>query len=208
MPMLASWLDEATRSKNAPNPNAMVLATASSDAVPSARLVLCKAIEPDAGALVFYTNYTSLKARDLCANPRTACVFHWDHTGRQARTSGLAERVSDEESSAYFKTRPLLSRLGVWASDQGRPLDRRTELVARVREAMRRFGVSPHHLLLPQSAPDIPRPEFWGGYRIRLDMVELWLGGGGRLHDRAVWNRSLDPTNTRPPHWSATRLQP
>jgi pyridoxamine 5'-phosphate oxidase len=117
--------------------------------------------------------------------------------------------VSEKESDDYFRTRSLLSRLGAWASEQGRPLGGRAELIAKVRDAMRRFGVGAHHLVLPQGAPDIPRPPFWGGYRVHASMVELWIGGGARLHDRAVWNRSVDPATDRPSSaWTSTRIQP
>jgi pyridoxamine 5'-phosphate oxidase len=208
-PLLASWLEEATEAKGVPNPNAMVLATATPDGAPSARVVLCKSIEVETGCLVFFTNYTSLKASNLTANPRAACVFHWDYHGRQARVSGRVARVSEQESDEYFRSRPLISRLGAWASEQGRPLEHRTDLVTRVREVMRRFGVGPHHLVLPQAAPEVPRPEFWGGYRIHAERVELWLGGGGRLHDRAIWARSIDEaTLGATSGWATTRIQP
>jgi pyridoxamine 5'-phosphate oxidase len=205
MPLLSKWLDEARRAKGQPNPNAMILATASSAGSPSARVVLCKAIDIDSASLVFFTNYTSRKACEIDANPRVACVFHWDHAGRQARIEGSVERVPAAESDAYFKTRPLLSRLSAWASEQGQPLARRGELVDRVRAAMKRFGIGLHHFALPATAPDIPRPDHWGGYRIDIEAVELWLGGGGRLHDRAIWKRQHA---TAPREWSAMRIQP
>lgn len=209
MPTLAAWMREAAESRHTPNPDAMVLATSSTSAVPSARVVLCKAVEICAGALVFYSNYSGLKGSDLAANPRAACVFHWDHAGRQARACGLVTRLTEEESDSYFRTRPLLSRLGAWASNQGRPIGRRAELVTNVRNVMCRFGVRAHHLVLPATCPAIPRPEFWGGYRIHLDMVELWVGGGGRLHDRALWSRSLGaPALGKPTSWHSTRIQP
>lgn len=205
MPLLARWLEEAQRAKDQPNPNAMILATASSSGAPSARVVLCKAVEVQSASLVFFTNYTSRKAMEIESNPRVACVFHWDHAGRQARIEGRVERVSAAESDAYFKTRPLLSRLSAWASEQGRPLGRRGELIDRVRAVMKRFGIGLHHFALPTTAPEIPRPEHWGGYRIDIDAVELWLGGGGRLHDRAIWKRQH---GAAPPAWTSTRIQP
>jgi pyridoxamine 5'-phosphate oxidase len=205
MPLLAAWFDDAQRAKDQPNPGAMVLATATPDGAPSARVVLCKSIEVEDAALVFYTNYTSRKAREIESNPRVACVFHWDRAGRQARVEGRVERVSPEESDEYFRSRPLLSRLGAWASEQGRPLARRADLVDRVRGVMRRFGVGLHHFAVPRGCPEIPRPEHWGGYRVRAAAVELWLGGGGRLNDRAVWTRDPDAEGAR---WSVTRIQP
>lgn len=205
MPLLARWLEEARRAKDQPNPDAMILATASSSGAPSARVVLCKAIEVESASMVFFTNYTSRKATEIEANPRIACVFHWDHAGRQARIEGRVERIAAAESDAYFRSRPLLSRLSAWASEQGRPLERRGELVDRVRAVMKRFGVGIHHFALPATAPDIPRPEHWGGYRIDAEAVELWLGGGGRLHDRAIWKRE---PGASPRLWKATRIQP
>lgn len=205
MPLLAAWFEDAQRTKDQPNPNAMILATASSSGAPSARVVLCKAIETDSASLVFFTNYTSRKACEIEANPRVACVFHWDSAGRQARIEGRVERVSEAESDAYFRSRPLLSRLGAWASEQGRPLDRRADLVDRVRAVMRRFGVGLHHFALPGGGPEIPRPAHWGGYRVSAGAVELWLGGGGRLHDRAIWKRAGGPDAAA---WTVTRIQP
>jgi pyridoxamine 5'-phosphate oxidase len=205
MPTLAAWLDDALRIKAQPNPNAMILATSSSSGCPSARVVLCKAIEVESASLVFFTNYTSRKACEIDANPRIACVFHWDHAGRQARIEGQAERVPDAESDEYFRSRALLSRLGAWASEQGQPLARRAELIDRVRATMKRFGVHLHHFALPAAAPEIPRPPHWGGYRVRIDTVELWLGGGGRLHDRGIWKRQ---PGASPLAWTATRIQP
>ncbi|MBX3404072.1 MAG: pyridoxamine 5'-phosphate oxidase [Phycisphaeraceae bacterium] len=205
MPLLAAWFEDAQRTKDQPNTNAMILATATASAVPSARVVLCKAIETDSASLVFYTNYTSRKACEIEANPRVACVFHWDSAGRQARLEGRAERVSEAESDAYFRSRPLLSRLGAWASEQGRPLDRRADLVDRVRAVMKRFGVGLHHFAVSRGCPEVPRPPHWGGYRVHAAAVELWLGGGGRLNDRAVWKREA---GTGGPAWNVTRIQP
>jgi pyridoxamine 5'-phosphate oxidase len=205
MPLLAHWLDEARGAKAQPNPDAMLLATASSGGAPSARVVLCKTIDVETASLVFFTNYTSRKASEIEANSRVACVFHWDHAGRQARIEGAAERVTEAESDEYFRTRPLLSRLGAWASEQGQPLARRGDLVDRIRDTMKRFGIHIHHFALPGGAPEIPRPPHWGGYRVQIGAVELWIGGGGRLHDRAIWKRQH---GAAPPAWSAMRIQP
>ncbi len=205
MRMLAAWLDDACRVKAQPNPNAMILATASSSGAPSARVVLCKAIDADSASLVFFTNYTSRKACEIESNPRIACVFHWDHTGRQARIEGRVERVSEAESDEYFRSRDLLSRLGAWASEQGKPLARRGDLIDRVRSAMTSFGIHMHHFAIPGGAPEIPRPPHWGGYRVQIDTVELWMGGGGRIHDRAIWRRTA---HALPATWTTTRIQP
>lgn len=210
LPLFAAWFEDAKRAKTAPNPDAMILATATPDARPSARVVLCKGIDTFRGHIVFYTNYGSRKAAELDANPRAAAVFHWDHLGRQARIEGEVVRSPAQESDDYFATRPLLSQLGAWASEQSQPLDARFKLLDRIGAAMTRFGIG-----TDLNAPvRIPRPPHWGGYRILIDTVELWIGGDARLHDRAVWKRATPaglredgaPRSSRA--WIATRRQP
>ncbi len=201
-PFLTAWLARAERDRIAPNPNAMTLATRGPDGAPAARIVLCKAIEPDPGYLVFYTNYESRKGRDLDAHPRAAIVFHWDALDRQARIEGPVVRSPAAESDAYFATRPWESRIGAWASRQSEPLASRQALLDQVAEAAARFGID-------ESAA-IPRPPHWGGYRLWAQRIELWVGGVGRIHDRAAWTRSLQPASDGfvPGPWKATRLQP
>jgi pyridoxamine 5'-phosphate oxidase len=201
MPLFSQWFDEAVRRKAEPNPNGMVLATATRDGHPSARVVLCKSVEVATGSVVFFTNYQSRKSRELLDNPQVAAVFHWDHAERQARLEGRVAQASPAESDEYFRSRALLSRLGAWASHQSQPLAGRLDLVRQIREVMHRFGVGIHHLAMPSMAPDIPRPPHWGGFRITIEALELWQGGSGRLHDRARWTRAGD-------RWSATRLNP
>ncbi len=199
MDLFCAWFDEARDSKKYDDPNAMALATATSDGVPSARIVLCKSVDRGAGAISFFTNYTSRKGDELTGNPRAAVVFHWPHANRQARLEGTVERISPEESDAYFQSRALLSRLGAWASEQSRPLESRGELVRRVIGTMAKFGVKG----LQDGQASIPRPPHWGGFRITLTSVELWVSISGRLHDRAVWKRASGADA-----WSATRLCP
>lgn len=201
MPLFAQWLDEALQAARQPNPNSMTLASSTREGRPSARIVLCRRIDPAAGALTFYTNYASRKGGELSENPRAAAVFHWDPQDRQARAEGVVERLTPGESDAYFRARPLLKRLGAWASDQSRPMPSRSTLLRRLAEVMERFEVTPADLLDSRSAIDIPRPDHWGGCRLVLDSVELWCGVEGRLHDRARWER--DATG-----WRATRLFP
>lgn len=201
MPLFSQWFDEAVKRKAEPNPNAMILATASRDGRPSARVVLCKSVDVAASSVMFFTNYDSRKGHELIENPRVATVFHWDHAERQARLEGRVEVATAAESDDYFRTRALLSRLGAWASSQSQPMASRGELVTRLRETMKRFGVGIHHLAMPSMAPEIPRPERWGGFRLTIESLELWQGGSGRLHDRARWTR--DGAG-----WSATRLFP
>lgn len=189
MPLLLEWFEDARQSERYDDFNAMTLATATPDGFPSARMVLCKAIEPTTPAIVFYTSYASRKGRELEANPRAAAVFHWPHANRQARIEGPVQRTTPEESDAYFRTRPLLSRIGASVSPQSRAIGSRQAIIA---EAMR-IAAS----MALGMGPD--RPEDWGGYRIMVQRVELWSAGNGRLHDRAEWLR-------QDTSWTARRL--
>lgn len=201
VPLLASWLAEARRAANQPNPNAMALATATRDASPSVRIVLCKEVEAERGSLTFFTNYESRKSSEVEANPRAAAVFHWDHQDRQARVEGRVERVSAAESDAYFRARPLVKKLAAWASDQSRPMSGRLDLLKRVGEVAERFAISAADLLDPSASVQVPRPPHWGGYRLFFDSIELWQGHAGRLHDRCRWER-------KDSRWTHARLFP
>jgi pyridoxamine 5'-phosphate oxidase len=202
------WFERARRDRVQPNPHAMTLATIDPDGRPSARIVLCKGMDlsPAAGYIVFYTNYEGRKARALLANSRAALVMHWDTLDLQVRMEGLCVQSPAEESDAYFKTRPVESRIGAWASRQSRPIASREALLEQVAEVVARFGVT---LDDPEKAV-IPRPPFWGGFRFWADAVELWVGGPGRVHDRARWTRPLTEREggLTPGPWQATRLQP
>lgn len=201
---LARWLDEAFAAGRQPNPNAVALATVDPDGRPSVRMVLCKALEADPGALVFYTSRESRKARALAAHPHAAAAFHFGPQERQARLEGPVAPVSDAEADAYFASRPPTARLAAWASTQSAPVASRAALEARYAEAAARFGADaagPH-------APDLPRPPFWGGFRLRAERVELWVGRPGRLHDRALWTRSADAAAQGRSTWRVERLQP
>lgn len=204
MGLLSSWYDEACKARKQPNPEAMTVATVGRDGQPSARVVLCRRIEVERGRLSFFTNYESQKSREMEANPRVACVFHWDAFDRQARVQGRAMRACAAESDAYFAQRALVSRVGAWASAQSRPLKDRETLLAEVMGVMMRFGVTVEQLERHERGPEIPRPPHWGGWIVEATSVELWSGAtAGRLHDRAVWTR-----NGAGSAWSATRLYP
>ena len=196
----SEWLAEAWRRRLQPNPNAMTLATATPEGSPAARIVLCKDVVGVPGYVVFYTNFQSRKGLELAANPRAAAVMHWDHMRRQVRIEGLVETAPAADSDAYFASRARASRLGAWASAQSRPVASREELLSAVREATERFGTEA-----------VPRPSFWGGYRLWADAVELWVEGDARIHDRARWTRALERApdgSMRPGPWAVTRLQP
>jgi pyridoxamine 5'-phosphate oxidase len=167
---------EASQSEIA-DANAMTLATATSDGLPSARIVLLKGI--DAHGLVFYTNVESRKGEELAANPVAALLFHWKSLGRQVRVEGSVTRASDAEADAYFASRLRISRLGAWASDQSRPLSSREELERRLAEYEARYP-----------SEDVSRPPYWGGYRLAPERFEFWQDMPYRLHDRLVFTRS------------------
>jgi pyridoxamine 5'-phosphate oxidase len=156
---------------------AMTLATATADGVPSARLVLVRGV--DARGFVFYTNVESRKAAELDGNPRAALCFHWKSLARQVRVEGTVERVGDAEADAYFASRARESQIGAWASEQSRPLPDRATLLARFDEFARRFA----------EATAVPRPANWSGYRVVPAQVEFWQELPHRLHDRLVFIR-------------------
>jgi pyridoxamine 5'-phosphate oxidase len=169
------WMREAL-THEPEDANAMTLATATPDGTPSARIVLLKAA--DERGFVFYTNVESRKGNELAANARAALLFHWKSLGRQIRIEGGVERVADAEADAYYATRPRISRLGAWASDQSRVLPERAELERRLAAFEAKYP-----------GDDIPRPPNWSGFRIVPERFEFWQNMPFRLHDRTVYTR-------------------
>jgi pyridoxamine 5'-phosphate oxidase len=203
--IFATWFAEARERAVQPNPDSMVLASVDSEGKPSARVVLCKQLYPE-GYAVFFTNYESRKGRELLGAQRAAAVIHWDTLHRQVRLEGPIVRSPAAESDEYFASRGLTNRIGAWASRQSEPLASRSALAHQVDEVMKRFGV-------PATAQDaqVPRPPNWGGFRLWFDTVELWVEGPGRIHDRAIWKRTLqqrDEFNFVGSDWLRTRLNP
>lgn len=184
---LEAWLHQA-HAANVTEPNAMSLATATPDGVPSARYVLLKGV--DATGLVFYTNYESHKARELEVNPRAAIAMAWLELQRQVRVQGDVSRVSREESAAYFATRPRGSQLGAWASAQSEIVPNRAALEARLAQ------VSAEH-----EGREVPVPPHWGGYRLAPRVFEFWQGRPNRMHDRLRYTRTEGT-------WRIDRLSP
>jgi pyridoxamine 5'-phosphate oxidase len=184
-----SWFDHIREAHSLPFPDAVCLGTVDPEGWPEGRMVLLKGVD-ERGFHVF-TNYRSAKGKALEANPRAALTFYWGDLDRQVRIQGEVDRLSDEESDAYFASRPRGSRIGAWASDQSAPLESREALEARVEEVVQRYGDGP-----------IPRPPHWGGYLIRPRTVEFWQGREDRLHDRILYRRGADG------NWTTERLNP
>lgn len=181
--LFEKWLSDAEQSE--PNdPTAMTLATVNGSGVPSARMVLLKGV--DDGGFVFYTNLGSEKASDILENPVAALVFHWKSLRRQVRISGTVKQVSDTEADEYFASRPRDSRIGAWASKQSQPLDGMFELEARVAK-----------FALKHAVGDIPRPDFWSGFRINPEKIEFWADRPFRLHERLVFKKSENGWDTQ-----------
>ena len=182
------WFADAERA-GIHEPNAMTLATVGADGQPSARVVLLKAL--DQRGLAFFTNLASRKSRELDADARAALVFWWGHLARQVRFEGVVERVADAEADAYFASRPRGSQIGAWASAQSSVIPDRQTLEEAARSHDQRFGDG-----------EVPRPEFWGGFRLVPARVEFWQGRSDRLHDRLRYTRAAAGD------WRIERLAP
>jgi pyridoxamine 5'-phosphate oxidase len=181
------WWNEAVNSK-IEEVNAMTLATATPDGLPSARIVLLKGFTKE--GFMFFTNYLSRKGTELAKNPHSALVFFWKELERQVRIEGTAEKVSDAESEAYFHSRPVGSRIGAWASPQSTPIAGRNIIEQNAEKYRLQFG-----------DVSIPRPPHWGGYIVKPVRIEFWQGRSSRLHDRVVYTKQHE-------EWKIERLAP
>lgn len=183
-----AWFAEALAAE-VPEVNAATLATATPDGRPSARIVLLKGCDPR--GFTFYTNYESRKGRHLAANPRASLLFFWKELERQVAIEGAVEKVSAEESEAYFHSRPIASQVGAWASKQSEVIAGREPLEAGFRELEAKFA-----------GGEVPRPGYWGGYRILPESLEFWQGRPSRLHDRLRYKKDAAGA------WAIERLSP
>ena len=190
MAKFAELLEQAEKTAGIAEPTGMTLSTVAADGRPSARIVLLKGA--DADGLVFYTNYTSKKGREIQARPEVALLFWWQPLEVQARFEGRAVQVGAAEADAYFATRPRISQLGAWASHQSQPLRAREELEQRYAALEKQYQGKP-----------VPRPPHWGGYRVAPVLAEFWKSGQGRLHHRELYTRA-SPSAA----WSMTLLNP
>ena len=184
---LDRWLKQAIDA-NANEPTAMTLATATRDGRPSARVVLLKGV--DKNGLVFFTNYESRKGQELLDNPHAALLFFWPELERQVRIEGIVERVSREDSETYYRSRPVASRQGAWASKQSSVIESRDTIAQKLADVQKLHGDDP------------PLPSFWGGYRLVPGELEFWQGRPSRLHDRLRFRRADDAS------WRIERLSP
>ncbi len=186
--LFGEWLDDATKSE-INDPNGVALASVDQDGMPDVRMVLLKGF--DEKGFVFYTNFESAKGREILGSMKAAMCFHWKSLRRQVRVRGNVEVVSSEEADEYFATRPRGSRIGAWASKQSRPLESRFALEKSVAEFTARYAVG-----------EIPRPEYWSGFRIVPSSLEFWHDRPFRLHDRVTFTRKDNGG------WEKVRLYP
>ncbi len=200
LPVLGRWLEEAHAESGQDDPMAMGLATTGPDGAPDLRMVMCRGVDLRSGWVVFYSDGRSPKGEALLARPQAALVLYWDKLHRQVRIEGPVVPLPDQEVDTYFASRPRDAQISAWSSEQSHALESRAALLERIQQTERRF----------EGEQVVPRPPYWGGYRVWIERIELWVGLPGRAHDRARWTRKLTKGGDGfvCEAWSVTRLQP
>jgi len=193
--VLLRWMIEA-QSSGMLNPDAMIVGTLDEHGDPRTRTVLCRGVDTTRGALMFYTNRESAKGRQIAGRASASATFYWDPLGRQMCGAGVVEQTTAAESDEYWSTRPRLSQLAARGSRQSQPIGSRAALLAQIDAEAERFGGI-------DGTQSVPRPSHWGGYRIVLQRLELWVASSGRAHDRVLWQRDGEFSP-----WRHSRLQP
>ena len=188
-----TWLNDA-EAQEIYEPNAFVLGTVTPENTPSSRTVLLKGV--DEHGFIFFTNFDSRKGTSIAQNPSVSAVFGWYSMYRQVLIEGVAKTVHGEDSDEYFHSRPQESQVAAWSSNQSQPIKNRDALDAQFQSALDKF-----------KADEVPRPDYWGGYRIVPTRIEFWKGRSNRMHDRIAFTRTLD-TADAPSQWKIQRLQP
>jgi len=188
-----TWLNDA-EAQEIYEPNAFVLGTVTPENTPSSRTVLLKGV--DEHGFIFFTNFDSRKGTSIAQNPSVSAVFGWYSMYRQVLIEGVAKTVHGEDSDEYFHSRPQESQVAAWSSNQSQPIKNRDALDAQFQSALDKF-----------KADEVPRPDYWGGYRIVPTRIEFWKGRSNRMHDRIAFTRTLD-TAEAPSQWKIQRLQP
>lgn len=211
LPVVEGWLAAVSGSGQLRNPTAMALATADARCRPSVRMVLLKHLSVAAGFVVFYTHYGSRKGQELDVNARAAGALYWEELDAQLRFEGPVVRSPEDESDAYFATRPRGSQINALVSEQSAPLEDFDAFLGTMREKVDELGGAPDPAGPEADAAVLARPPYWGGYRLWLDSVELWLTGTDRCHERVRYERSLsreDAWTFSGGPWRSQRLQP
>jgi len=193
--LLLRWMIEA-QSSGLLNPDAMIVGTLDEHGNPRSRTVLCRGVDTVRGALMFYTNRDSAKGRQIAGHAKASATLYWDPLGRQVCAAGVVEQTTEAESDEYWSTRPRLSQLAARGSRQSQPIASRAALLAQINTEAERFGGV-------DGTQAVPRPAHWGGYRIVLERIELWVASQGRAHDRVLWERRHEGAE-----WRLSRLQP
>ena len=205
---LEDWMKEVSDSNTQPNPNCMSIATVDSTGSPNSRMVLCKELDAENGFLTFYTNYSSIKSEELKNNSKCSALFHWDKFGYQVRLKGFVDKCADSKNDAYFSTRDIGSQIAAWASDQSKEIESLEKMEDSYQKIMNKFQIKS---LDEAKEIKLPRPDFWGGYDLWIEEIELWKNRKNRFHDRLKFKRKISIENGKidaEKKWDSVRIQP